>query len=444
MSKHKNFDTTTLKVDLIASMTNPSGNSCHARNIAKVLEPICDLNLPLFAPNELTDAMSNDDVTFIMSHTRGPRSADIVLHYTLPPRWEPASDSYNIGIISWETSKIPDKDINLNDGRAPVLNNWATQCNKMDEIWTFSTTAEGAMKNAGVTVPIHVYVGPIDTDFWSPDAPVPDRGVLGITHDHRGNPLDNKFVVGYMADWNERKDIDTFVSCCLVALPPADSVVLLKSHNYMSQENVRDMCRALKDRMVMYNLPPLVVVDEMMKEEDVRGLLQCMDVYVSTSRGEGLNLPALQAMSMEKPVIAGSHSAHVDYMDGKNAVLLPVNLEVARTMIKNPWYQNDQIWGKINEVALVQSLQELHKRWKSGEKRKLICADARSTVVKNHSYNAIRPRIKKRLQQIATRSRVGAPRRSEDPKDYREPKIPPLPTPRVRELEPSVPTDGTE
>jgi hypothetical protein len=81
-------------------------------------------------------------------------------------------------------------------------------------------------------------------------------------------------------------------------------------------------------------------------------------------------------------------------------------------MVKNPWYQNDQVWGKINEVHYLQALQGLHKLWAKG---KLETNDAaRKTVVDKYSIKECKSTISSRFSAI--RNGMGHSRREKDAK----------------------------
>lgn len=399
-------------IDYAAPFADTHGMAVQSRNLLKILDNLGDCKVFGFQPQNINSRMGQEEVKMLMRlNTKPPRVPDVMIHYVLPPMLQPRPDCYNIAVVSWETTKLPCRDINLNNGMPPERNNWGKQLQSVDEVWTFSTNAANAIKRSGFRKKITIIPGPIDTEFWDPKAPKLERGIVGVTHDNRGGPLENKFVVGYIADWNERKDLDAFISCTLLALPPADSVVVLKTKDYIGKQRVSDLADQLKKRLIINQLPPMVIIDEDLSPEETRGLMQSFNVYASTSRGEGLNLPALQAMSLGKQVVLPAHSAHVDYVEhGKNGNLIPVNLEICRTMVKNPWYQNDQVWGKVNEVQYLKCIQALHKQWKEGKLQSN--SAGRKTIVNKYSVEVCTNLIESRLNEI--RNGVGDPGVSPD------------------------------
>jgi len=391
-----------LKIDFIGAISNTSNDSMCLKNLMKCLAGIADLSIVGFQPTDITNSMTPDDVSFIMQHVKGQRSTDMFIHAMRPHLWHPAADAYNIGVILWPTSKIPDKDISINGIDSKEKANWVKQCNLMDEIWTFGKTSKAAVEQAGCTKPVHQLAIPIDTAFWCPDAPLIERGIQGVTYDHQGNKIDlsKRFVVGGIADWEQKNDMDTFICCALLSVPRNNGVVVLKTHDYIGKQDIIDTCRKIKARLVIERLPALVVIDEEMTDEDLRGLIATFDVFLSTSRAEAVNLPLMYAMSMGKPVIAGSHSGHMDCMTTSNSVLVPVNLEIVRTDVKDPWYQADQMWGKINEVIAIQSIQNLHQKYLSLEGETLVATGAREAIETTYGMPRAKGLLKKRLGKI--------------------------------------------
>lgn len=377
-----------IKVDYIAPVSQSHALAIHSRRIIKLLDQQADVRVVGFNPQEINNRISQEEIQLLMRlSTKAERAPDVRIFHSLPVAYMPDPSCYNIGILSWETSKIPCRDLDLRNGAPPQLNNWATQIQKMDEMWTFSVNGREAIKKSGFNKKITIIPGPIDTDFFSPEEDIHTLPIMGVTVDKKGRNIVDKFVVGYVADWNERKDLETFISVTSLALPPDDSVIVLKTKDYIGNQDLREVVETIKNRLLVSKLPPIAIVDQDLSPEEMRSLINSFDVYASTSRGEGLNLPVLEAMALEKNIVAPAHSAHLDYMEqGKNANLIGVNLEICRTSVKNPWYFNDQVWGKVNEVQYLQCLQHLHKQWKSGtlEPNKA----GRKTVVNKYSNKA--------------------------------------------------------
>src|SRR4051794_24266167 len=65
-----------------------------------------------------------------------------------------------------------------------------------------------------------------------------------------------------------------------------------------------------------------IIIDQDLPHDNVYGLLDACDCYVSLHRGEGLGLPLAEAMLLGKPVIATAYSGNLDFMDPSNSLLV--------------------------------------------------------------------------------------------------------------------------
>ena len=96
-----------------------------------------------------------------------------------------------------------------------------------------------------------------------------------------------------VADWNLRKNIDGFLRAAMVALPPNKSVIALKtstSHPNGGRDAIIKRINALKTSMKLKELPPVILIDDPLNEIEMADFYNSLDVYVSTSRGEGVNM----------------------------------------------------------------------------------------------------------------------------------------------------------
>lgn len=68
------------------------------------------------------------------------------------------------------------------------------------------------------------------------------------------------------------------------------------------------------------------LLDEVLPRDDVAGLMNACDAYVSLHRAEGLGLTLAEAMALGKPVIATGYSGNLDYQNANNALLVDHSL----------------------------------------------------------------------------------------------------------------------
>jgi glycosyltransferase involved in cell wall biosynthesis len=66
----------------------------------------------------------------------------------------------------------------------------------------------------------------------------------------------------------------------------------------------------------------IFLIDEVMMEAEVHGLMAACDSYVSLHRSEGFGLTMAEAMALGKPVIATAYSGNLDFMNDDNSLLV--------------------------------------------------------------------------------------------------------------------------
>ncbi len=388
-----------LKVDLYSTLNDPSGPGTYAKNLAKVLSEVSDLNIKNINLSESRPNLTVADYLLITQNIKPDRLPDVAIHAILPPLINRIEGAYNIAVLSWETSKLPDKDYFIPGGLPPEKNNWVKQLNLMDEVWCTSKHTLEVLKKSGFKKKATLFGGYIDTDFWTKDCPDLEQGLINVTHDVKGERCNKKFTIGYIADFNERKDIERFISLSCLALPADETNIVLLGRDVVTKHDMSVLIKTFKDRLTVPKLAPVISLTSFYNDEEVRGIIKTFDLYVSTSRGEGFNLPLLQALSMEKQCLVPAHTAHIDYVTHKkNGYLYNGSTDVVRTSNKNPWYHNDQVWGSINEIEYIVSLQSLFKEYKAGKLNDN--EEGRKTVVNMYGKEAIKKRIQKCFSEI--------------------------------------------
>jgi glycosyltransferase involved in cell wall biosynthesis len=69
-------------------------------------------------------------------------------------------------------------------------------------------------------------------------------------------------------------------------------------------------------------LPHVRVFDDAIPEARLPGFYTAADAYVSPTRGEGWGRPLMEAVACGAPVIASRWSAHLAFLDDRNATLV--------------------------------------------------------------------------------------------------------------------------
>lgn len=151
------------------------------------------------------------------------------------------------------------------------------------------------------TVPYAVVPNGIDPDRW----PVLDRS------------RDRPFTFASVGVLNGRKDpfatIDAWKLAKLMD-PDFDARLVMKTVGPGLHPKLADI------------VPDLAIINEVWSAEDLLGFYSQVDCYVSTSRGEGNNKPAMEFMSTGGPVMAPMWGGHVNWLHPDSGYVLPGDL----------------------------------------------------------------------------------------------------------------------
>lgn len=195
----------------------------------------------------------------------------------------------------------------------PLTMSWAAILLNMDAVFFISELGKQEAIKAGISKAEHLIVG-IDTVFWHPATPVEKKSLragMGIGED--------EFVVLTVADNQERKNLWAGM----------ESIQLLKKQ---TDKKIRYILVTRVDSPVGYKLNDLSIEMGLTKElmlfnrglpvQDLWGLYAMSDVYLSTSKAEGLGMPVLEAMACGIPCVASDTGAHRELLENGRGFLI--------------------------------------------------------------------------------------------------------------------------
>lgn len=207
---------------------------------------------------------------------------------------------YNIGYWAWELSEFPDA--------------WLPALAGLDEIWAPSRFIQQAVR-AKTDLPV----------TWMPLAVEP--GVIPSTERRTLGLPERKFLFLFFFDFRSyvsRKNPLAVLNAFHQAFGPTDDRVgLVIKTNGM--EECPEAYQAFKDLDVARDAR-IHLVDRVMDDRELKGLMNQCDCFVSLHRSEGFGRGMAEAMYMGKPVIATAYSGNLDFMTPENSCLVDYRL----------------------------------------------------------------------------------------------------------------------
>lgn len=275
---------------------------------------------------------------------------------------------YNIGFWHWELPEYPH-----------------TYCRGFDvvqEVWAPSTFV---MDSISMKSKVPVVRIPHGIEVSVP--PGMNRDSLGLPHD--------RFLFCAMSDtqsYQKRKNPLGAVDAFKRAFDANDPHVglVIKVNNADSRPAEMNALRgAIGGHSNIY------IIDRTFSREEVNGLLNSIDGFISLHRSEGFGLPLAEAMYLGKPAVGTNWSGNTDFMNPGNSCA--VNYKLVE--VGEYWgpYEAHQIWAEPDIDHAVQCLRRLveHPEWRS-----MIAEAGRHTIHTRFSPFRTGQLIKKRLQHL--------------------------------------------
>ncbi|MCL4426149.1 MAG: glycosyltransferase [Firmicutes bacterium] len=228
-----------------------------------------------------------------------------VLHIGVPDDFRREPDCFSIGLTMLETDRI--------------CAHWVKICNQMDEIWVPSTFNQQTFVSSGVEADrLKVMPLGVDPQRFHPEAPP--------------LPLSQKRGFAFLAnfEWSLRKGYDLLIRAFVSEFSREEEVCLILK-TYRNDpgfdprgEAIQKEVDQLVERTRKTGSPPIIIIGEILSMDSMPSLYTAADCYILPTRGEGWNLPVMEAMAAGLPVITTGWSAPMDFLSEANSYLIPI------------------------------------------------------------------------------------------------------------------------
>lgn len=255
---------------------------------------------------------------------------------------------------------------------------WVAQANEMDEVWVPSEFNRQGFLACGLERPIHLIPLGVDTEIFHPGAR------------RLGSPT-GEFVFLANFEWGERKDPWLLLRAFNEAFRADEPVRLLcKISNRDPMLRLKTEIRGLGLKASGGKISYLFNMD--FPHTQLPMLYRSADCFLAVSRGEGWDMPLMEAMACGLPTIATDWSSHTEFVHDGIAYPLRV-ASVVPAVAKCPYYEGFR-WAKADEDHLRHLLRHVYEN--QDEARARGAAAAREMAAKwtwRHAAEKIAARL---------------------------------------------------
>lgn len=229
-----------------------------------------------------------------------------------------------IAYLAWEEDRFPER--------------WVNEYNdNLDLILAATQHTLRLLKMSGVKVPIIVVPNALMPEFLAEG---------GDTYSVKSK---KSFKFLHNSSGMERKGARELIAAFTNEFSAQDDVALV----IKSFPNPNNLFREAISNVKRSDAPEIELIEtDSLTDAEVKSLYMQTDSYVSPSKAEGFNLPVLEAMYLERPVITTAWSGQMDFCSDETAYLVDYELVPAKSHLDNP----GAYWAEVSVEDLQKKL----------------------------------------------------------------------------------------
>jgi len=262
----------------------------------------------------------------------------------------------NVLYTTWETDRIQDKAVE--------------RCNNFDLILTPSEFSKFAFLNAGVNKPIEVI-----------------HHICILKKLNENKQLEeltkNKFTFLSIFEWSLRKGYDILIESFIETFKnDPDVLLIIKTNSFTNISQLKgEVVSYIKSVKKDLKYPSIYPICDFWKTNNFNSLYRYANCYVSVARGEAFSLTLANSLINGLLCIAPSKGGHTEFLNDKNAILIPseyadiINLEKERSHYKG------QKWIEVNKHYLMEALKAVKEEWSNPDEEQILTLKQESEKV---------------------------------------------------------------
>jgi glycosyltransferase involved in cell wall biosynthesis len=349
-----------------------------AQNLRSVAEALADTEYPFDICELNTDGLHNE-TDLSLSHLMVDQSTNFVQLYCVnADQTRLANDKMGSGITEfhhrigywfWELSEFPD--------------DWMCAFDYVDEVWAPSRFI---FKSLCKVSPKPLFYIPVAVDF----------SIKGEYSRAYFNLLENKFLFLFSYDlhsFSQRKNPEAVIKAFLQAFPIDEmgvGLVIKINHGKIYPETYLKLLELTKEDS------RIKIINQLMTRDEMYGLIDACDCYVSLHRAEGFGLGLAESMLLGKPVIGTGYSGNMDFMSTENSCVVNYKMVPVPRDAYPYWF--GQEWA---EPDIEQAAGYMKRLYEDPAYRSSKAIQGQECIRREHSFSKVGTIIRGRLEKNA-------------------------------------------
>lgn len=158
--------------------------------------------------------------------------------------------------------------------------------------------------------------------------------------------------------WEIRKGHDILVNIFNDAFSEDDNVELLMmcENPFCTEQEQNEWINLYKKSKLGSKIH---IIPRQNTQQEVYNIMSQTHCGIFPARAEGWNLELLEMMACGKHVIATDYSAHTEFCNSNNTLLIPI--KETETAYDGKWFHGQGNWARIDDNAIGQAIQHMRK-----------------------------------------------------------------------------------